>query len=288
MAMVIDIHAHPVSRDRVRDARNLRLMDRDAACLTATDAVELLLDRMDRGGITRACLMGPAHGDGIALTNQDVRDAVLAHPDRFIGFVGADPITDQPKAVGEMIRVAVRDWGFRGVGEFANVDLLDARCEVVYDACMELDVPLMIHTGVPLPSMLLRHGHPFGVDELAHRHPELTIIAAHLGMPWVIETVAVAVRHPNVYLDVSALPMFNTRLIGPLLALSLDKGLADRLLFGSDFPLVDPASYARRMRSAGPGRLLHRLTGLPRLTARVRQMILGGNAARLLKLADEG
>jgi predicted TIM-barrel fold metal-dependent hydrolase len=77
-------------------------------------------------------------------------------------------------------------------------------------------------------------------------------------------------------------------LIGPLLALSLDKGLADRLLFGSDFPLVDPASYARRMRSAGPGRLLHRLTGLPRLTARVRQMILGGNAARLLKLADEG
>lgn len=286
--MIIDIHAHPVSRDLVRDAGNLRLMDRDAACFATTGAVELLLGRMDRGGITRTCLMGPAHGDGIALTNQDVRDAVTAHPDRFIGFVGVDPIANEPEAVRKMIRAAVRDWGFRGVGEFANVDLLDARCEVVYDICEELDVPLMIHTGVPLPSMLLRHGHPFAVDEVANRHPELTIIAAHMGVPWVIETVAVAVRHPNVYLDVSALPMFNDRLIGPLLALCLDKGLADRVLFGSDFPLVDPADYARRLRSAGPGRLLRRLTGLPRLTARVREMFLGANAAQLLRLAEDG
>ena len=89
--MIIDIHAHPVSRDQVRDQRNLSLMDRQAACLAATDAVALLLARMDHGGIARTCLMGPAPGDGIALSNQDVRELVGAHPERRIGFVGVDP-----------------------------------------------------------------------------------------------------------------------------------------------------------------------------------------------------
>jgi uncharacterized protein len=285
--MIIDVHAHPVSRDLVRDADNLRLMDREAKCLAQTRAVELLLDRMNRGGIARACLMGPAPGDGIALTNEDVRDAVAQNPDRFIGFVGVDPTNDDPTKLRAAIRVAVSEWGFRGVGEFANVDLLDSRCEAVYETCVETQVPLLIHTGVPLPSMLLRFGHPFGLDEVAHRYPELTIVAAHLGVPWFMETIAVAVRHPNVYVDISALPTFNAKMIRPLIALCLDKGLGDRLLFGSDFPLVDPADYVRRIRSASPGRVLSRLTGLPRLTPRLRDMLLGGNAMRLLKLSDD-
>src|ERR1700757_4457995 len=145
--------------------------------------------------------------------------AVAAHPERLIGFVGVDPMAEDPEAIRRTIRDAV------------------PRCEPVYQACMELDVPLLMHTGIPLP-----------------------IIAAHLGVPWVMETIAVAVRHPNVYLDVSALPTFKSRLIGPLLALCLDRGLADRLLFGSDFPLVDPADYARRLRIKGPGWLLHQIT----------------------------
>lgn len=51
------------------------------------------------------------------------------------------------------------------------------RSQVVYETCIELGVPLLVHTGVPLPSMLLRHGHPFSVDEVAYRYPELSIIA---------------------------------------------------------------------------------------------------------------
>lgn len=282
--MVIDIHAHPVSRDLVRDQRNLALLDRQAACLAPTDAVALLLERMDSGGISLACLMGPAPGDGTALTNRDVRQAVNRYPDRFIGFVGVDPTSMPGHQVRTTIREAVTEWGFRGVGELANVDLLDPRCEPVYVTCVELDVPLLVHTGVPLPSMLLRHGHPFGLDEVANRHPRLRIIAAHLGVPWVLETIAVAVRHPNVHLDISTLPAVDRRAVGPLLSMCLDRGLADRLLFGSDFPLVDPAAYAQRLRTWGPAWPLRRLTGLPKVTPEVRDAILGGNAARLLKL----
>jgi predicted TIM-barrel fold metal-dependent hydrolase len=150
--MIMDVHAHPVSRDLVHDAANLRLMDREAKCLAPTRAVDVLLNRMDRGGIARACLMGPSHGDGIALTNQGVRDAVARHPDRLIGFAGVDPTESEPAEVRTTIRAAVREWGFRGVGEFANVDLLDPRCQVVYETCIEVDVPLLVHTGVPRSS----------------------------------------------------------------------------------------------------------------------------------------
>jgi len=132
------------------------------------------------------------------------------------------------------------------------------------------------------------HGHPFGIDEVANRHPDLKIIAAHLGVPWLLETIAVAVRHPNVYLDISALPAVENRAVGPALTLCVDRGLTDRLLFGSDFPLVDPAAYARRVNSFGPGWLARRLAGLSKITLSAREAILGGNAARLLKLSTRG
>src|SRR5262249_4932128 len=97
--VIIDVHVHPVSRDLVRDPRNLRMMERDAACLADDDAVSLLIERMDRAGVDRACLMGPTAGDGIALTNEMVRAAVARHPERLVGFVGVDPIGSDPGRV---------------------------------------------------------------------------------------------------------------------------------------------------------------------------------------------
>jgi predicted TIM-barrel fold metal-dependent hydrolase len=61
--------------------------------------------------------MGPTHDDGIRLTNADVRALVEAHPDRFIGFVGVDPIARAEADLRADVVTAVRDWGFRGVGE---------------------------------------------------------------------------------------------------------------------------------------------------------------------------
>jgi len=285
MALTIDVHVHPVARDMVRDTRNLRLLDRHAACLAPTAAVDRLLERMDRGGIAWSCLMGPAPGDGMALTNAMVREAVAARPDRLIGFVGVDPVTQGADVTRDVIARAVTDWGFRGVGELANVDLLDPQCEAVYETCSRLGVPLLVHLGVPLPSMLLKHGHPFALDEVAHRFPELQLIAAHVGMPWVVETVAVAARHDNVSIDISAITLFDERAAGPIVSLCVQRGLGERLLFGSDFPLVDPARYVQVVRRWQAGLLMRRLFRLPKLTRGQRDQVLGLNAAKLLRLA---
>src|SRR5262249_61113849 len=126
------------------------------------------------------------------------------------------------------------------------------------------------------------------LHQLAHPHHELTIAAAHVRIPWFLETIAVAVRHPNVYLDASAIPVLGrTAVVHGVLGLLWERGLEDRVLFGTDFPLVDPARYLPLLRR-GPGWLARRLTRLPRMTAPMRDKLLGGNAARLLELDESG
>jgi predicted TIM-barrel fold metal-dependent hydrolase len=60
-------------------------------------------------------------------------------------------------------------------------------------------------------------------------------------VPWIAETIAVAARDENVWIDLSALPAANERAVDAVLSIALQHGLEDRLLFGSDFPVVNPA-----------------------------------------------
>jgi uncharacterized protein len=158
------------------------------------------------------------------------------------------------------------------------------RCEPIFTACAELKVPLLLHTGIGLPAFLLKHGTPLVVEELAHRHRDVTFVAAHAGMPWIVETIAVAARNENVWIDLSALPAANERAVDAVLSAALAHGLEDRLLFGSDFPVVDPARYAAKLQRAGAPAWLRWPLGLPRVTPAARRKILGENAARLLGL----
>jgi predicted TIM-barrel fold metal-dependent hydrolase len=284
--MIIDIHTHPVARACVHDPRHRAFFEKTAKCLVETQngAIKLLLERMDKGGIDRACLMGAMPNDGSTITNEMIRDIVNEHPRRFIGFAGVNPLTESPQALRDGIVRAVKEWGFRGVGELGGVDLLDPRCGVIYETCIELDIPLLVHTGTGLPGILLKYGTPLVIEELANRFPKLTLIAAHAGMPWVLESIAVATRNDNVHIDLSALPAANARLVDVVVNLGMEHGLEDRLLFGSDYPVVDPAHYIDKLKNIGAPALVRRFLSLPRVTSAARRKILGGNAARLLKL----
>jgi predicted TIM-barrel fold metal-dependent hydrolase len=268
----------------IQDPRNLRLLERDGGLLPGDAPEQSILARMDAAGISRACLLGPNPRDGSALTNEMVHRMVASAPDRFIGFVGVDPVGQgKDRTRAELVR-AVEGWGFKGVGEVGGEDLLVPAWEVVYAACVEMQLPLLVHVGLPLPSMSLQYSHPFQLDELANRHRELTLIAAHVGAPWIVETLAVAVRHPNVYLDISALPAIRKELLPVVLALCSDQELEDRVLFGSDFPLVDPCHYARTIRDLTIPAPLRWALKLPKISRAFKQRVLGENARRLLHL----
>lgn len=283
-SVVIDIHAHPVRRSMVVDERNLRVMSDEAGSRLNDDPAGTLLARMAAGGIHISCLMGPNPFDGTSLTNDDVRAVVADHSGEFVGFVGVDPSGEGAAPTSALIRRAVREWGFKGVGEIGGGDYLAPEWDVVWQTCIDERVPVLVHAGIPLPSMLLRHSHPFLIDELAHRYPALRIIAAHAGVPWLIETISTAVRHENVYVDISTLPAVRRQLMPLVLALAAERRLEGRILFGSDFPIVDPAAYASAVRRASLPAPARWLLKLPRASRGLRSRVLGLNAAELLGL----
>ena len=81
----------------------------------------------------------------------------------------------------------------------------DRRYYPLYAKCVELQVPLSIHTSANWttvsPSDL---GHPRHIDVVAADFPELRIVMSHAGYPWVLEACLLAWKYPNVYLELAA------------------------------------------------------------------------------------
>jgi predicted TIM-barrel fold metal-dependent hydrolase len=130
--------------------------------------------------------------------------------------------------------------------------------------------------------MFMKYTHPFLLDELALRHPQVTIIAAEAGGPWILETLAVAVRHPNVYLDISAVPALRKEHVALVLTLCAQQGVEDRVLFDTDVPLANPGQYADAVRRLRISMLARWIGKLEPILSTFERKVLGDNAARLL------
>jgi len=173
--------------------------------------------------------------------NQFISDYVKKDADRLIGFAGIDP-TDE-SAVDDVLH-AREVLGLRGIaispgGQDFNPT--DTRAMAVYEKAMELKMPIVFHPGGLMSEQSkLEHSRPFLIDEVARSFPNLKIVIAQMGQPWVDETIAMIAKHPNVYADISGLllrpwPAFNA------LANASSYGVIDKLLFGSDYPYTRPS-----------------------------------------------
>ncbi len=277
---IIDIHTHLSTIDDLQDPRDRAFVERNGVKLGQERPTAILLGQMDAAGIERAVVHTTVRNDATPTDNAGLAATVGAHPDRLIGFGMVDPRSHADPADG--VRRCIEEHGFAGIGEFGYLDITEPHCFPIYEACIELDVPLLIHLGIGLPTLPLRLGHPALLDDVVIRYPELKVVAAHCAAPWFNELAGVAVRHPNVWVDISALGayprMARMQAIGTMLA----AGLSDRLLFGSDFPVVDTDSWARWVGGFKVPFLARKLLGLPAFTSAQREALMGGNAARLL------
>jgi len=89
---------------------------------------------------------------------------------------------------------------------------------------------------------------PTLIDEVASRYPDLRIVIAHMGHPWVLDTVVVVRKYPNVYTDVSMLHPRPWQLYNALRA-AVEYRVWPKLLFGSDFPFSTPVRTAAGLRA---------------------------------------
>jgi predicted TIM-barrel fold metal-dependent hydrolase len=180
-----------------------------------------------------------ADGDVITdeRTNETTAEFAAAHPDRLIGFMSLIPGTDG--VLDEMDQCM--EWGLRGIKlgpNYQNFDPVGPAAFELYGAAEKRGLPILFHQGAsPNRTAPLRYAHPVYMDEIALAFPELRVVMAHLGHPWMRDTVVTIRKHPHVYADISAIYARPTMLYEGLI-LASEWGVMDKLLFGSDFPVT--------------------------------------------------
>ncbi len=85
----------------------------------------------------------------------------------------------------------------------------DERCLPVYKLCMKYNLPVVFHSGDTLagvvPNPKVKYSHPLNIDDVAADFPELKIVIAHMGNPWLTDCAELMYKNPNVYADISGL-----------------------------------------------------------------------------------
>jgi predicted TIM-barrel fold metal-dependent hydrolase len=211
-------------------------------------------------------------------------------PDRLIGFGSISPDRFRPDLKVEW---AVRQLGLKGIKIYPHSGFYpnDKRLDRVYQKCIDLEVPVVIHTGIKAIRMQsIRYNDPINVDEVATNFPELNVVMSHCGYPWVEQFLVVAYSNPNIWVDITFLDYIERTFAKEGLTEETIRRLVDlvgteRILWGSEGPSLALPPFGRH----GPdhyeqsmGFLVKRFTFL---SNKDKENILGGNAARLLKLS---
>ena len=209
--------------------------------------------------------------------NEEIAEAAAEHPDVLIPFASVDPA--KGKAGAREITRLVRDFGVRGFKFHPSVQAFypnDRSAYVLYEAAQEAGAITLFHTGqtgigAGAPGgggIRLKYSNPLYLDDVAADFPDLPIIMAHPSVPWQDEALSVAVHKPQVYIDLSG---WSPKYFPPQLVQYANSLLQDKVLFGTDYPLLTPDRW---------------LSDFEKLDIKdsVRPKILKENAARLLGL----
>ncbi|MEU4406047.1 amidohydrolase family protein [Streptosporangium sp. NPDC023963] len=213
------------------------------------------------------------------ISNEEVAASCAAHADVLIPFASVDPW--KGRAGVREARRLVAEHGVRGFKFHPSVQGMapdDRAAYPLYEAIEEMGVPALFHTGqtgigAGLPGgggIRLKYSNPMLVDDVAVDFPELRIILAHPSFPWQDEALAVATHKPYVYIDLSG---WSPKYFPPLLVRYANTLLKDKVLFGSDYPMITPDRWLADFDALD-------------IKPEVRPKILKDNAARLLGLGS--
>ena len=239
--MIVDCHCHAGKGDGL-------IAPWDTAA-----PLERYLERASRAGIARTVLFAAFHSN-FSAANREVARIVASRPDRFFGFAFVDAVRDAGR-VGEMVRVAVEEYGFCGIKVHRHFGPLSRE---VCDAARAHGLPVLYDV----------MGEVASVEMFATEYHDVPFIIPHLGSfagDWKAH-LALAdhlVRHPNVHTDTSGVLRFD------LLADAVRRAGAHKVLFGSDGPWLHPGLELAKVRALG-------------LPPDEERLVTGGNLLRLI------
>jgi predicted TIM-barrel fold metal-dependent hydrolase len=238
-----------------------------------------LIAALDAAGIDKTLITGFDEWSSVHETfipNDIVAGIAERHPERFIPFAGADVLKGMD-AVRELEEL-VRERGFRGLSVrpfMIGLPAADRRYYPLYAKCVELDVPVSIHSSANWTTVSVNDlGHPRHIDVVAADFPELKMVMSHAGYPWVLESALLAWKYPHVYLELAAHRPRYLATPGtgwePLLRYGTTT-IRDKVLFGTGWFLL----------GRPPGQIVEEFRALP-VPEDVLEMWLRRNAEALL------
>ncbi len=175
-----------------------------------------MVARMDELGIDTLVLpvtdphdTGDPHDFSLvaALGPDEARALAAAHPGRFVGSWSYDPRSGQ---AGLRRAAEALDWPWV-VALHLHTHSFDrafdhAEHYAFYALAGERGLPVIMQAGTSGGLMASACGQPIGIDRPALYFPDVDFVLSHTGWPWVAEAVAMAIKHPNVYLGTAVYP----------------------------------------------------------------------------------
>lgn len=236
--MIIDCHTHfwrypgELTEELARETYIMRRQEVDLDITPEMHAAAV-------AKVDRAIVFGlRAPLTGFFTINDTVAEYIRTDPKKLIGFAAICPTEDH--ALAEVDR-AVQELGLRGLKMapiYGGWDPLAPRALKIFARAEELRLPIMFHQGTTYPRKApLKYANPVLLEDIALRFPDLKMIIAHIGHPWEAEAIVLIRKQPNVFADISAL-FYRPWQYYNSLRLAVEYGVADKLLFGTDYPIT--------------------------------------------------
>ncbi len=274
--VAVDVHVHAHHRETGATAAGSAA----AAYFKATD-VPLDLDGIAAYYRARkmACVIFTVDetlSGQLQVGNETVLEAAARHPDVLIPFVSVDPTKATAVHDAQRLIATGRVRGFKLHPPLQQFFPNDRAVYPFYEVIEAARLPVVFHTGHSGigtgmrggGGVRLKYGAPLPIDDVAVDFPDLPIVLAHPSFPWQDEALSICTHKPNVFIDLSG---WSPKYFPSNLIQYANTLLKDKVLFGSDYPLITPDKW---------------LEEFAKLDIRdgVRERILKTNAVRLLGL----
>jgi predicted TIM-barrel fold metal-dependent hydrolase len=254
---------------------------------------EKAIEFMDSAGIDKSTLLATDWGFGlgepavpIEEQNRIVSETARRYPDRLIPFAGIDP---RRKNAVDLLKRCIEEWEMKGLKLHPDTGFYpdDESFYPLYEKVQEYKIPILSHTGPAFGCLKSKYSRPIHLDGVLADFPDIPIIAGHTGFSWWPETAGLTSGKPDLYDCLTgwqreAKQDYNG--FCQTLRTLLDKMGSDRILFGTDGPIVtsdfttkDWVDTFKSLRQNAPEGIT--------FTDEEAAGILGGNAQKLLNLS---
>lgn len=211
------------------------------------------------------------------IPNEEICEAAQKNSDMMLAFGSIDP--HKGKMGAREARRLITEHGVKGFKFHPTVQGFlpyDRMAWPLYEVIAEYKLPAIFHSGHSGigsgmrcgGGLRLQNSNPMLLEDVAIDFPDIEIVIAHPSWPWQDEALSLALHKPNVWIDLSG---WSPRYFPPQLVQYANTLLKDRMLFGSDYPLITPDRWMQDFEQAG-------------FRDEVKPLILKQNALRLLRL----